>query len=348
MERIWNALRYGDNKTRICIGSIIGFSVLAIVFIVTSCLVGKFYLFIIGMLAGVVAIIISQTFTLVDQNFVAEINVQGEKNRVKALKAQKGEKIGIDVTEIDKINEDEKELEAKEKSRFDQYNTQVLKKIKKKYHVKKDHRPIIIDSSKNYRIKECPAFIWRVHNKVFLLLLEKEPRKICISRELIKSLEYVPHIFADRGEEYKAFQKDNLITRVFEGYIPDYFNSKDGSSKLKYKNLYMIYPDIRISNRSASKVLDLLSLSFMPKDKITESKKLNIYFKRVYAANILYKDRVYSITEYKDSVENILGEMCHADLLKSDFDLTIENLVRGKMISQQYADYYINLKNKEN
>ena len=79
----------------------------------------------------------------------------------------------------------------------------------------------------------------------------------------------------------------------------------------------------------------------MPEDKITASDKLNGYFKRIYAANIMYKDRAYSITEYKDAVEKVLGEMTYAEMSEKEYSTTLANLVKGHMISQEYADYYL-------
>ncbi len=361
MDRIWNALRYGDSETRKCIGSVIFFIVLGIVLIVIAGLTGKIGIFIVGMLCGVIALIISQTFTLVEDDFVAEVGKEGQKDSVSSFsvkklngvsssnqnkndtkKEEKSKKEALDDKKDKKKDKDEiKDNEYKDADRFASYNEQVLKKVKRKYHVKKDHRPVMIDMSKTYGIKECPAFIWRVHSKVFILLLEKEPRKICISREMIHNVGYRPGVKADRSKEYVAFHKENLITNVFSGYLPDYYSSKVKNDPLKVKNLYTIYPDICITNRSISQVMDLLYLNFMPEDKITASDKLNGYFKRIYAANIMYKDRAYSITEYKDAVEKVLGEMTYAEMSEKEYSTTLANLVKGHMISQEYADYYL-------
>ena len=101
-----------------------------------------------------------------------------------------------------------------------------------------------------------------------------------------------------------------------------------------------------LSNRSAATVMDLLCLNFMPDDKITRSDKLNGYFKRAYAAHLMYQDKVYSITEYKENIETILKEMCYADLPDREFRVTLENMVKGRMISDEYADYYSGMKKK--
>ena len=137
-----------------------------------------------------------------------------------------------------------------------------------------------------------------------------------------------------------------MVTRVFEEYLPDYFSVRERSTKLHYKNLYVIYPDIRISNRSAAQVLELLYLNCMPKDKITESEKLNGYFKRIYAAHLMYKDHVYSVSEYKEQVEKVLLELCYAEMPEREFQNTLDNLVKGNLISQKYADYYADRKSQ--
>ncbi len=376
MKRIWNALRYGDNETRKCIGSVIFFSVLAIVLIAVAGFTGKFNLFIFGMLAVIVAIMISQTFTLVDDDFVAEVSKDGDKETVYSVSVKKNsliygqepasskKKETVTKKEDTQTNTAKesivKESSAKKKeeksdvktdnlqdiNRYAKYNQKMMKKVKKKYHVKKDHRPIIIDESEKYHIKQCPAFIWRAHNKVYLLLLEKEPRKIVIPREMIHNLGYKPNVKADRAKEYVAFEKDNLVTQVFSEYLPDYHDAKIKNDPLKIKNLYTFYPDICITNRSAYQVKDLLLLNFMPKDKITESDMVNGFFKRIYAANIMFKDKVISINEYKDEVERSLKEMCYAEVSRREYVITLENLFKARLISKQYVSHYIAMRDK--
>lgn len=383
MKRIWNALIYGDAETRKCIGSVVFFAVLAVALIVVAGFSGEFNILIFGMVAAIVAIMISQTFTLVDDDFVAEVSKDGDKDTIRSVSVQKNSLIygtgskttsqkevsernerqlhntkkDVEIEEEDaladssekenrrKKNKDE-DVELQDINRYANYNQKVMKRIKRKYHIKKDHRPIIIDSSESYRIKQCPAFIWRAHNKVFLLLLEKEPRKIVISREMIHNMGYKAGVRADKNSEYIAFQKDNLVTRVFEEYLPDYHDAKLKNDPLKVKNLYTIYPDICITNRSAYQVKDLLLLNFMPKDKITESDMVNGFFKRVYAANILFKDKVISINEYKEEVEFTLKEMCYAEIPRREYVLTLENLHKARLISKQYVTHYVAMRDK--
>ena len=186
MKRIWNALIYGDNETRKCIGSVIFFSVLAVVLIAVAGFTSMFNLFIFGMLAAIVAIMISQTFTLVDDDFVAEVSKDGDKETVYSVSVKKNGLIygqeptsskkkeantlkGSNVSESVADPKDENKSTVKtddlqDINRYAKYNQKMMKKVKKKYHVKKDHRPIIIDQSEKYHIKQCPAFIWRAHN----------------------------------------------------------------------------------------------------------------------------------------------------------------------------------------
>lgn len=359
MKKIWNGLRYGDTETRKCIGSVIGFSLAAVVCIVAAGLKGQLWLFAIAMIFGVIAIVISQTFTLEDEDFVAEVNRSGEKETVRAEMAQKNTREAVATEETENNTEaaghnddrmDAKPHAAEDKEKeidiYQHYDQHVLRKVKRKYRVKKDHRPIMVDESKTYRIRECPAFIWRGHNKVYLLLLEKEPRKICISRDLIRNMGYRPDVKVNMEEEYPAFRKENLITGVFREFLPDYMDSKIKNDPLKTKNLYSIYPDIMLTNRCAYEVMDLLCLHFMPKDKITDNERLNGFFKRIYAANILYRDRVYSILEYKNSIEKTLHDLCYAEMTDKEFEATLEQLLRGRLISGEYADHYRELRYK--
>lgn len=374
------------------------FAVVAAILIIVSCVTSEFYFFIFGMIMAIVAIMASQTFTLVDDDFVAEVNRKGEKNTVRSVSVQKngiiygsgsenahtksdgknipskisskdgkkeapekgngrnpiGESISdeegqiMDMTpsEEKKKRKEEADEEVRDINRYEKYNRQVLKKVKRKYRVRKDHRPIIIDYSESYRIKQCPAFIWRAHNKVFLLLLEKEPRRICISRDMIHNLGYKPNVPAQKEKEYIQFEKDNLVTAVFKEYLPDYLDSRVKNHPLKVKNLYTIYPDICITNRSVDTVMDLMLLNFMPQDKITESDMVNGFFKRIYAANILFKDKVYSITDYKDVVETALKEMCYAEVSRREYVLTLENLLKARLISKQYVTHYTAMRDK--
>ena len=211
MKKIWNGLRYGDTETRKCIGSVIGFSLAAVVCIVVAGLKGQLWLFAIAMIFGVIAIVISQTFTLEDEDFVAEVNRSGEKETVRAVMAQKNTRKAVATEETENNtgaagrNDDRTDAkphaaEDKEKEidTYQHYDQHVLRKVKRKYRVKKDHRPIMVDGSQTYRIRECPAFIWRVHNKVYLLLLEKEPRKICKS-EYGRGVSCIPKGESDHG-----------------------------------------------------------------------------------------------------------------------------------------------------
>ena len=349
MKKLWYALLYGDSRTKRCIGGVLCFSLLGVIAIIVGLVLSNYILMACGFIFGIIALIISQTFTLVEDEYVAEVGLSKEKKAIRTVSATKEDPSDsqepIEKTKKQKDRELFEELLKKE-AVYAQYDTTKMKVVKKQHRVKKDHRPILIDYSETYGIKECPAFIWRVHNKVFILLIEEEPRKICISREMIRNMGYEPKVHGSKEREYLAFRKENLITKVFRDFIPDYFDKKTQTGNIRYKNLYTIYPDIQISNRSAFQVMDLLCLNFMPKDKVTDSDKFNGYFKRVYAAHILFTDKVYSITEYKEKIEEVLRELCYSEVPEPEFIVTLENLVKGRMISQEYADHYTELRSK--
>ena len=344
MKKIINAILYGDRKTREYILSVGILALLCIVFCVIGILIRNSILVLLALLSGIISFLISRSFTLVDVNYVAAKGSAGKKETVSASTVQ---------TKKESKKENEKDVEVKEDeivkppTEYNQYHQKKIKRIFHKYHIKKDHRQIIIDESKEFRIRQCPAYIWRKNRSIHILLLEREPRQIVLPRSSVPYLEYARKVKADKEKEYIAFQKQSLIAMAFKEYLPDYYDSK--SKDIKYKNLYMMQPDIRVTNHSAKQLMDLLYLELHINDEITNKKQVSRYFKEIYQYHILLKDKVISITEYKDKVMEQLEQMSMREMSKEKFDTTIENLVSSHFISEEYAKYYKErrLKNKQ-
>lgn len=210
MKRLWNTLLYGDRETRKCIGSVIFFVILALSLMIASGITAQVFLFIFGLIAGVVGLLISRSFTLVNDDYVAETGSKGEKDTVKAVTVQKkgGNKEEEKVETVqeedtvrnkmiksemeneervphirpDKLSEDMEGI--REDTNYDHYDKQVLVKIKKKYRVRKDHRPILIDNSKSYHIKECPALYGEGIKRYFFCYWRKSQERLLFPETL--------------------------------------------------------------------------------------------------------------------------------------------------------------------
>jgi hypothetical protein len=113
-----------------------------------------------------------------------------------------------------------------------------------------------------------------------------------------------------------------------------------------YKNLYGIGPGIYFTNRSAASLFDLLGAEFRVHDKVTMSPKANIYFKDTYKANILLRDNVIDANGYADRISHILDSMAKSTTSYNEFKDTLNLMVRNKLITQEFATYYMGVRDK--
>jgi hypothetical protein len=72
------------------------------------------------------------------------------------------------------------------------------------------------------------------------------------------------------------------------------------------------------------------------------------YFKKAYENRILWTDNVIGLQEYQRRIRAILQEMVSdEDLLKFEFEEDVAKMVQYRLITDEYADFYLNLKNKK-
>ena len=53
-----------------------------------------------------------------------------------------------------------------------------------------------------------------------------------------------------------------------------------------------------------------------------------------------------TVCEASHKVGKALEEMCYAEIPAAEFAITMENLVQARFISQEYADHYMEVRNK--
>ncbi len=228
----------------------------------------------------------------------------------------------------------------------DSYDRKKIKKTLHKYKVKRDHRLVIVDFSKKYMIKQCPAYIWVADNKFNILLLEEETRHLVIPLGRIREITYLKKQSANVDTDYPLFHKKNMLTNLFRPYLPDYTYNTVVSDMNSYKNLYGIAGGIYFTNKSAKNLFDLLGVEFRVDDKVTMSNKVNIFFKDAYKANILLRDSVLDANGYADSIANTLDNMARSTISYNEFKETLNLMVRNKLITQEFASHYMNVWDK--
>ena len=229
---------------------------------------------------------------------------------------------------------------------FEKYNRKTIKKTLHKYKVKRDHRMIMVDKCEELYIKQTPAYVWVNDKEFHLLLIEKEPRHIVLPTFRLREMTYLKKQVVNEDVDYGAFKGRNLLAEMFRPYLPDYTHSTVIDDMSAYKNLYGFGPGIFVTNRSAKQIFDLLPIEFRVDDKVTLSSKVNTFFKDAYKSNILLRDNVVDANGYADRIAKNLDNMAHSTISYNEFKETLSLMVKNKLITQEFAGYYMNVRDK--
>lgn len=296
---------------------------------------------------------------MVDEQFEAFEEVVEESSSDKKSKKNKKAKIKKEKKKKQKnnIQEDALEETVKEEGQapFDRtpseevivsYDKKKIKKTMHKYKVKRDHRMALIDRCDKLDIYQTPAYIWVGENKFHILLIEKQPRYLTFPIYNLTQIKYLKKQPADESKDYAYLQNNSIMAELFKPYLPNYAHSTVVEDLTAYKNLYGIGPDIYFTNHSAKHLFDLLASDFIVEDKVTKSNRVNFYFKDAYKANILLRDEIIDANGYADKISNILEGMAMSNLSNNEFNDTLNLMVKNKLITQEFAMYYTQIRNK--
>lgn len=226
------------------------------------------------------------------------------------------------------------------------YDRKKVRKTLHKFKVRRDHRMIFVDHFEKLKVNQTPAYIWVEKKDFHLLLIEQEPRHITIPVYQIKEITYLKKQPANENIDYAAYRSSSVIADLFRPYLPDYSHSTVVDDLSAYKNLYGIGNDIYVTNRSASALFDLLGVPFQVDDRVTMSNKVNIYFKEAYKSNILLRDNVIDANGYADRISKTLDNLAHSTVSYAEFKDTLNLMIRNKMITQEFASYYMGVRDE--
>lgn len=240
----------------------------------------------------------------------------------------------------------QREIEQATREDLETYDKRKIRKTFRKYKVRRDHRMVLIDRSDRLSIYQTPAFVWVYEKQFHILLIEKEPRYITIPLHKLKKLTYLKKQPGNSDEDYGKFKSRSALAEMFRPYLPDYTHSTVVGDATVYKNLYGIGFDIYFTNRSVANLLDLLALEFCVDDKVTMSPKANAFFKDAYKSNILLRDNVIDANGYADRISRTLDELAHSAVSEAEFSDTLNLLVKNKLITQEFATYYKEVRDK--
>ncbi len=319
MKKIINGMFHSSTRTKVFLWSMTILIIGGLSLIIISALTSNLWLFITALILGVLALILSQANTL--QDVKISNNITNINNK-------------IDLSALENVPENQI---------YSHIDENLIEQILIAYKVKKDHRMVIIDKSDRFKISQCPAYIWVEHGNLYLLLIEKEPRRISIPLSAIDYITYQANFPVYTDSEYLQFKKESLIKKVFYPFLPDYH----GEQKI-YKNLYYICKDIAFTNNSISQLMDLVCAEFKVEDALTKRNNTNQYFIECYQNGILLKDTVIPIDVYKSKLTNILESLVKSTISDLEFGNTIKDMLTQRLITEDFAVYYTGLRTKHN
>lgn len=325
MNKIWNGLRYGNKKTKSYI--------LATIFLLVfgSVSIG-FTIATHSPLWGM-----SATFCfLVAFLFITSLSFQKTGKHI--MKKTRAELALSDSG----ANEQKEELE--EENIYEQYDEETVKGIFIKYRVNKDHKPIMIDLSQSEKIRQCPAYIWIDQGYLNLLLFEKETRKVSIPLSKVTKITYEKGAIANPLLDYEGFKKPSFLHIIFSAYLPTVYEDQRESRKVYRKNLYVLAPDIKVTNTSVRTVMDILKLDLSYEGRFADPKMHNPYFEAAYLLSIMLRDGVITVSEFKGRIKKLLQQLSEAKISEEEFSLYIKQMVNARLITKEYAEYYLSIR----
>lgn len=335
MGRIFNALRYGNAKTRRYIISIFFLLLIGVISAIKA----------IQSLAPLWAMVAIFSFLMVFL-FINSLSFQESKDVKKSKKINhRNEKKSNYILE-EKKESDVAAKENENENYIEKYNEASIKKVFYYYKVKKNHIPILIDSWKSEDLKQCPAYVWLNKSYFHLLAIGKDVKKVEIPRKNLIKILYEKGVTANINEDYQAFKNPSFISIAFSGLLPTVYEFGCGIKTAHKKNLYVLFSDLKITNTSVKALIDLLQVDFSIPEEEIYSKRYSPYFTLAYKLNILLKDGVLSVNDYKIKIKEVLLSLAVAEISFDAFKIYINQLIQGRLITKEYAEYYVDYRKK--
>lgn len=329
--KIINTLKYGDKRTKGKLYLMFGILAAGAVGLILS-------LFLASVALGVAAFFALLVDGLILMNTAfgtKEISMKQEK---KPKEYGALEWIPSDKKEKKVLQEEKEEEEAV--NPLIAYDEKKLKKVMVAYKVKREHVPIMIDYCQAERISQCPAYAWRDAKYIYFLLLESEPRMIKAELSGIDGIHIRRGMTARPSTEYPNMKEKSMVSKLFQDYLPNYYQTSDGYRVEFKKNMYSAAPGIWCTATSVKNILKLVHGKFILDNNTTVGE--SEYYGDIYVARVLFWDGVYSPAEYKDKVIATLTHLAEADISMDTFHEFLAKMLLKGLIPQEYADFAMN------
>ncbi len=230
----------------------------------------------------------------------------------------------------------------------EKYTSVVYKQLLRKYKVKRDYIPIVIDESKKFDTARTPALCWVKKKMAHFLLMEGNERVVSMPYTQFLRVTYRPNVREEKISDYNKLRKEMGIYATFEDVFPSFQTGTERSGTTYYtKNQYVLGGIVAVTPRSMRALREKYSFDMSLFDSLGQDKDYSVYFKRAYEARILWIDQVIGQQEYQNMIGGILQRMVDdVTLIRYDFLDDLEKMVQNRLITTEYADYYLQLRQK--
>lgn len=347
LEKIVNSMLYGNLKTKVFLWSVLLMAVSAVALIMTAVVLGLPMLGLGGAGIGILGFFVSQSVSLNDLN-----RSKKKKDRPVGERDVKhtDEKKAKEMQDIEEGEAGRRRREKEKAQYLASMDAKKVKKLMKEHKVNQIHVKVMIDSYPAKKIEQAPAFMWKTDTKLHFMVLTGQAEEFEVPLEDIKGILLVKDVPANPERDYMPFKYSSYIAKMFQPFLPEYFEStKEGTLQIK-KNTFRIEPGIYLTNSSVGNLRRVLlpGVAFLVDDNVIASRKFNEYFKEIYRQSILCKNLVITLDEYKESVGKNLDALLEAPISGTEFVNTIYDLNKYRLITKDFVVKYTQLYRERN
>ena len=268
-------------------------------------------------------------------------------------------------TEKEKQREDEYAAKVKERAEAEpapverlpgeeidvsKYTASNMKKIIKSKKLGKDFIPVFIENWNKQNVEKTPALCYLKDEKIHLLLLEGDiERDVVVPTDKFINVWYQKNVPVTNVRVYKDIEENMGAIEMFEDVMPAFAHSSDKLGGTNYtQNLYLLGNEIALAPPSMRELRKRFRFNTNIFDSLNTRGNYSDYFKKAYENRILWTDNVIGLQEYQRRIRAILQEMVNDDnLLKFEFEEDVAKMVQYRLITDEYADFYLNLRQKQ-
>lgn len=352
LRKIWNTLRYGDDRTKKFIVTV---GVLGIVSIglLTAAIVTMSPLFWVGAVATsliTAAMAKDAKLAVVKDNAARaamnEEEWQEELERRKEEKLQKKEakkkKQGklspeeLAAEAVAREEEDEKEFRGNALANMTE---EKLKKLFVRYKVKQEHVPVVIDLCIPEHIRQAPGFAWVDGGTLKVLLIEGRPRMFERPLSALQVMEVERGIAVRAANEYVELRETDLMKKVFTPYLPRYHKKEIGGRTVLLKNLYVLDEEIKFSSPSVNELKKLFSFRIEITERRLQEANVSPYYKELFVSSFLWQDGILTLKEYQQEVERVLTGLASPSISEGEFEMTLSAMINSGLLPAEYRRF---------